>query len=76
LNAALLEQADRIYTMTQSQRASILCGRPDLIDRVWVLQPNGQDIVDPVGGSLAEYEACEREIERAIRAVVNELELT
>jgi protein-tyrosine phosphatase len=74
LSTALLDQADRIYTMTQSQRISILSNRPDLSDRVSVLQPEGNDIPDPVGGTLAEYEACEREIERGVRAIIDELE--
>ncbi len=69
----LLDQADHIYTMTRAHRQAILSARPDLTDRVEVLSRDGLDVSDPIGGGMSDYEDCEREIERHVRALLKEL---
>lgn len=66
LTAAMIEQADKIYTMTASHRDGILSSRPDVADRVELLSPKGFDISDPIGMGHDVYEQCYEEIAIAI----------
>ena len=68
LTEDLLEGADHVFCMTNGHRRSILSVRPDLADRVTLLDADGGDIPDPIGGGMAEYEACREAIERGLAA--------
>ena len=70
----LLDEADRVYVMTDTHRRMILHARPDAADRVALLAADGADIPDPIGGGLWEYEQCLRAIEDGLRAVLDELD--
>lgn len=76
LTQGLLEQADRVYTMTQYHRESILRARPDLAERIEVLSREGTDVTDPIGGSTDEYIQCCEEIERHLRVIAEGLDLS
>jgi protein-tyrosine phosphatase len=69
----LLEQADRIYTMTKGHRLSILSQRPDLTNKIKLLSPAGRDVADPIGGDSEVYAECAREIEDALKPIIREL---
>ncbi len=69
----LLDQADHVFTMTRGHRQAILNARPDLADRVQMLSRQGADVSDPIGGGLGDYERCSQEIERHIRALIDEM---
>jgi protein-tyrosine phosphatase len=71
----LLDQTDHIYTMTAAHREALLSVRPDLHERVQLLARDHSDISDPIGGSFEVYEACQREIESHVTAIVNDLNL-
>ncbi|MEM9702130.1 MAG: low molecular weight protein arginine phosphatase [Planctomycetota bacterium] len=73
LTEELLEDARKVYCMTQWHRAAILQRRPDLRDRVALLSADGGDIPDPIGGGMAEYEACRDAIDRGLDHVMAEL---
>ncbi|MCB9831152.1 MAG: Sua5/YciO/YrdC/YwlC family protein [Planctomycetes bacterium] len=73
LDRRRLERADRIYTMTAAHRDAILWERPDLADRVRPILGDDRDVADPFGGDLEVYEACARELETAIAAVMEQL---
>jgi L-threonylcarbamoyladenylate synthase len=73
LTEALLDQADLVLTLTHGHRNAILASRPDLDEAVHLLSPSGMDIPDPIGGGLAEYQACKQEIERALNEVVERI---
>jgi protein-tyrosine phosphatase len=75
LTDRLLQQADHIYTMTRSHRDAILDAHPQISDRLEILARNGTDVPDPIGGPLEDYERCEREIERHLRAILDEVPL-
>lgn len=67
LSDSLVRCADAIYVMTQSHRDEIIRRWPFAASRVHLLHPEGKDILDPIGGSPDEYQACAREIELAVR---------
>lgn len=76
LTGRLLDQADHIYTMTCGHRDAILAERPDVADRVDVLARDGCDIPDPIGAGMDEYLRCEAEIERNLRAIIADIEVS
>jgi protein-tyrosine phosphatase len=71
----LLEQADRIFVMTRAHREAILGSYPRLAGRVELLARDQSDISDPIGAGQVEYETCRAEIERHLRALIDELSL-
>ena len=73
LTPELLDEADRVFTMTAAHRAAILRHRPDAADRVTLLDPDGADIPDPLGGGFDEYEACRDAIGRGLDALLPDL---
>ena len=56
LTAALVENADAIYVMTRSHERAVLRLAPAAADRVELLDPAGEDIPDPIGGSQSRYD--------------------
>jgi len=56
LTREMLEEADEIVVMTRIQRAFLREHYPDVIDKVVLLREDGQDLPDPIGGSVEEYE--------------------
>ncbi len=72
---SIVRQADAIYTMTQSHLRAILAQWPDVAGRLQTLNPSGEDILDPIGGSVERYQRCAKEIETHLRARIKEFEL-
>ncbi len=70
----LAHVADRVIVMTQSHRQAVLSTLPHVEGHVTLLLGD-KDLSDPFGGSEAEYEACAKEIEEALIALVGELDL-
>ena len=70
----LLNQADFVFTMTNAHRDAILTDRPNLVERVKLLSPDGIDVSDPIGCGMDEYKNCEREIERYLQSIIASIE--
>ncbi|MEX0701452.1 MAG: Sua5/YciO/YrdC/YwlC family protein [Planctomycetales bacterium] len=75
LTEELLNQADRIFAMTRGHLQMMLELRPDVASRAELLSREQGDVPDPIGGSFADYQACEREIERHLRTIIDQLDL-
>lgn len=75
LTDRLLQQADHIYAMTRGHHEAIVQSHPEVSGRVELLARDQSDIPDPLGGGIEDYEYCEREIERNLRAILDEMEL-
>ena len=73
LTPDLLDAADRVFTMTRAHRVAILRHRPDAADKVALLDPGGADIPDPIGGGMADYEACRDAVVRGLEALLPDL---
>ena len=59
---------DALYCLTQSHRQALLSALPPgQGPAVELLDPEGRDVSDPIGGSLADYESCASMIARAIK---------
>ena len=72
LTAGLAIQADHLVAMTRGHRDSILNAWPDTASRLRLLDPNGLDIDDPIGGSPVVYAECCREIETRLEILIDE----
>jgi protein-tyrosine-phosphatase len=69
LTKRILENAALILTMTRSHAEAIRAEFPEHRNRVYLLSEMvgyGYDILDPVGGSLLDYEETAQEIEALI----------
>lgn len=70
----LLQRADVIITMTAAHREAILNAFPEHANKVRLLSSTGEDVVDPYGGSLAEYRQCRDQIQRALEELIEDLD--
>lgn len=73
LTRALLEQADRVVTMTRSHRDSIVSSTPEFAHKVRLLCPSGRDLADPIGGGEQEYRQCLEQISNHLDALLDEI---
>jgi len=70
---ALLEQADRVVTMTRTHRDSIVSNMPEFGHKVRLLCPAGRDVADPIGGGEREYRECLDQISSHLDALLEEI---
>jgi protein-tyrosine phosphatase len=73
LSERLLQQADRVFTMTRNHRDAILMECPEAEQRVHLLSRKGTDISDPYGSQVDVYHKCAEEMEQHLRAILAEL---
>ena len=69
----MLNEADHIYCMTSSHVRRLREMAPDEAEKIVLLDPEGQDIRDPLGGDLETYRKCAARIKRGIRKVLEEI---
>lgn len=75
LTEELVRQADVIWTMTNSHRAAITSQFPEAAARAAVLSPDRRDVVDPIGGPVAVYRECARQIHDHLASRLQTLDL-
>lgn len=74
LTPEMVRQADHVFAMTESHRRTILDMVPSSEGSVELLL-EGEDVVDPIGGSEKDYERCARVIEKGLQARLQEVDL-
>ncbi len=67
LTQDLLNEASRVYVMTNDQKKLIEGMAPELRHKLALLHPAGKDIEDPFGRSVDCYHRVAKEIEEALR---------
>ncbi|NIA20416.1 MAG: threonylcarbamoyl-AMP synthase [Anaerolineaceae bacterium] len=72
LSAERIREADAVFCMTLSHRESVLDLAPDASEKVFLLDPEGLEIQDPLGGGPERYEKCAAQIQAAITRRVEE----
>lgn len=68
----MLAKSDLILTMTSGHLETLRYARPDLVDRMRVLRPDGRSISDPIGGTMDEYRSCADEITRCLELILDD----
>ena len=72
----LLQWADHIFTMTRDHLDMLLLLFPEITKKAMVLRSAGTskggrvDVIDPIGGSRAIYQACKEDIKRALPSIL------
>jgi protein-tyrosine phosphatase len=74
LTENLARQADIIWTMTASHRATILTQFPEAGGRVAMLSQDRHDVIDPIGGTLATYRKCAEQIREHLASRLDTLD--
>jgi len=69
----LLRQADRIFAMTFDHLETLLSAVPEVETRSCVLDPDGGDVVDPIGSDRENYRETAEMIERFLLMRFDEL---
>ncbi|GIW91664.1 MAG: protein-tyrosine-phosphatase [Pirellulaceae bacterium] len=75
LSDRLVRFADLILTMTEGHRRSILQQWPSAAGRVHLLSRENQEIADPIGGPLEQYQQCASQIEQCLKPWVDALKV-
>jgi protein-tyrosine phosphatase len=71
LTVELIHRAERVYVMSLEHQAAVVDLVPSAAARVLMLARN-QSIADPMGGSAEDYRVCAEQVERAVRARLEE----
>ncbi len=74
LTEQLVRHADRILTMTSSQRQMVIDRWPEAAGRTFLLMPGGVDIVDPIGQAVGAYRHCAGQIKTGIEHHAGQLQ--
>jgi len=72
LTPQMIQQADYILTMTRMHRDAVIDMVPSAADRVRMLLEQ-DEVQDPVGGSVDDYERCARKVEEGLNARLQEV---
>ena len=72
LSAEMIQQADYVFAMTHVHRETILRLAPSAEPKVMLLLDD-EDVRDPMGSEVEEYERCAQTIERGLRARLQEV---
>jgi tRNA threonylcarbamoyl adenosine modification protein (Sua5/YciO/YrdC/YwlC family) len=75
LTDVLVRFADLILTMTQSHRAAIVSQWPEAADKTFLVRHDGQDVVDPIGGSEDLYASCAAHLDAQMPGWMDRLDL-
>ncbi len=72
LTPQMIRQADYIFTMTRMHCDTIIHMVPSATDRVRMLLEQ-DEVRDPIGGSVDDYERCARKVEEGLHARLQEV---
>jgi protein-tyrosine phosphatase len=75
LTISMIEEADYIYTMSKSHLDTIFEWSPESADKLFLLDPQGEEIEDPLGGTEDVYKKCIQRIKSAIEARLREISI-
>ena len=76
VSAAQITDSDLVLTMTRVHQEKLKKCFPDHSDKIFLLSEYAgaaEDIADPAGGSLAEYEMCAEELDHLIEIAVRKI---
>jgi protein-tyrosine phosphatase len=72
VSAEKVREADAVFCMTRAQKESVLSLVPEASEKVLLLDPEGREIEDPLGGGPEAYAASADRIESAVRRRMEE----
>ncbi|MBK7403291.1 MAG: Sua5/YciO/YrdC/YwlC family protein [Phycisphaerales bacterium] len=75
LSRQMVAESDAIYTMNQWHREEVEALDPTAAARTWMLDPNGQDVPDPVGLPQEVYNQTAERLRELVRQRLEELDV-
>ncbi|MBI4834370.1 MAG: threonylcarbamoyl-AMP synthase [Planctomycetes bacterium] len=69
----LLNGASYIYVMTREHFKALVAWKPAAAEKIFMLDPSGEDISDPIGGGLEEYRQAAFKIKNGLENVLNKI---
>jgi protein-tyrosine phosphatase len=72
LTPAMVDQADEVYVMTRAHRRAVLALAPGAAAKVNMLDPEGDDVSDPIGAGQERYDQVAAEMKRMIERRLQE----
>jgi tRNA threonylcarbamoyl adenosine modification protein (Sua5/YciO/YrdC/YwlC family) len=76
VTVTMVEEADRVYVMTAAHLRTLREWVPDSVEKIRLVDPEGADVEDPVGGPPARYRDCAVRLSRCVESIVKELTTT
>ncbi len=73
LTPGLVQQADRIYCLSRSHLQTVLAMDPGASHKARLLNPNGDDVMDPFGADLQTYSQTRDQIASLIGAQLDDM---
>jgi protein arginine phosphatase len=73
LTAELVDNASHIYCLTQDHVRSVLALAPSAVGKVSLLDPNGGDVPDPIGGTQDVYDETANVLKGMVQARLKEI---
>ncbi len=73
VSVALVEDADRVYVMTNRHKQVLEDWMPEHGGKIQLLDPSGKEVQDPIGEPLEQYKACALHIRRSLEARLGEI---
>ena len=73
VDVSLVRCADHIFTMESAQRDALRALYPEHANRIVTLDPAGNDVFDPFGGTGRKYRVCFKLVESLIKARLDQL---
>jgi protein-tyrosine phosphatase len=73
LTAQMIEEADRVYCMTETHRQAVEEMCPDAGEKVMLLDPSGRAVDDPIGAGQDVYVRCAEGMREMIRHRLDEM---
>ncbi|MEK7449529.1 MAG: L-threonylcarbamoyladenylate synthase [Planctomycetota bacterium] len=65
----MIEEADEVFTMTQGHLMTLKKWAASSAHKIKLLDPAGEDITDPIGGSLETYRQCALRIKSGLEQI-------
>lgn len=72
LSSQMIREADAVYCMTAGHRQAVLDLAPEAADKVFLLDSQGRDVHDPIGGGAESYRTSADQIRRAVEQRMKE----
>ncbi len=66
VSVAMVEEADRVWVMTERHRKVLVEWMPEHAGKIALLDPEGKEVDDPIGGSAEVYRQCAEHLHRSL----------
>jgi protein-tyrosine phosphatase len=70
---SMLDKSDQVYCMTKEHLNTLKEWMPLQASRIFLLDPEGENIIDPIGGSADLYRQVAFKIKKSLESIINKI---